>query len=152
MLRIFLLIIFFFSNHAFSVDEYFLTLRYDKVNLRQGPSKDHPVKLFYTKNTPLAGGIFFYINFLLLLSIYQTNYIELNIVLFSSYILILGIFSDIKKNFHPSKRLILQVIFVLFIVFFFDIKIQETRIEFLDLLLNNLIFQIFLLPFVYLLF
>ena len=49
MLRIFLLIIFFFSNHAFSMDEYFLTLRYDKVNLRQGPSKDHPVKLFYTK-------------------------------------------------------------------------------------------------------
>ena len=49
MLKIFLLIIFFISNYAFSADEYFLTLRYDKVNLRQGPSKDHPVKLFYTK-------------------------------------------------------------------------------------------------------
>jgi len=124
-------LIFFLKNKNFLLDN-------PKVN-------DH--KLFYTKNTPLAGGIFFYINFLILLSLYQINYIELNIVLFSTYILILGIFSDIKKNFHPSTRLILQVIFVLFIVFFFDIKIQETRIEFLDLLLSNLYFQIFFTSF-----
>ena len=30
-------------------DEYFLTLRYDSVNLRQGPSFDYPVKIFYKK-------------------------------------------------------------------------------------------------------
>tara|TARA_B100000674_G_scaffold478335_1_gene475302 strand:+ start:245 stop:688 length:444 start_codon:yes stop_codon:yes gene_type:complete len=30
-------------------EEYFLTLRNDKVNLRQGPSFDYPVKLFYKK-------------------------------------------------------------------------------------------------------
>ena len=33
-----------------SMDEYFLTLRNDKVNLRQGPSFDYPVKIFYKKN------------------------------------------------------------------------------------------------------
>ena len=32
-----------------SADEYFLTLRNDKVNLRQGPSFDYPVKIFYKK-------------------------------------------------------------------------------------------------------
>ena len=32
-----------------SMDEYFLTLRNDKVNLRQGPSFDYPVKIFYKK-------------------------------------------------------------------------------------------------------
>ena len=32
-----------------TADEYFLTLRYDNVNLRQGPSKDYPVKIFYKK-------------------------------------------------------------------------------------------------------
>ena len=32
-----------------SEDEYFLTLRNDKVNLRQGPSFDYPVKIFYKK-------------------------------------------------------------------------------------------------------
>ena len=30
-------------------EEYFSTLRYDNVNLRQGPSKDYPVKIFYKK-------------------------------------------------------------------------------------------------------
>jgi SH3-like domain-containing protein len=31
------------------MDEYFLTLRNDNVNLRQGPSFDYPVKIFYKK-------------------------------------------------------------------------------------------------------
>ena len=33
----------------YSMDEYFLTLRNDKVNLRKGPSFDYPVKIFYKK-------------------------------------------------------------------------------------------------------
>jgi len=51
MLRIFLISIsiLFFQNSSFSKDEYFLTLRYDKVNLRQGPSKEYPIKIFYKK-------------------------------------------------------------------------------------------------------
>ena len=51
MLKIYLIIFFFLfsSSISFSKDEYFLTLRYDKVNLRLGPSKDYPVKIFYKK-------------------------------------------------------------------------------------------------------
>ena len=51
MLRfiIVLISIFFFQSFGFSQDEYFLTLRYDKVNLRQGPSHEYPVKIFYKK-------------------------------------------------------------------------------------------------------
>ncbi len=50
MLKIFFIIIFFFIEiNSFTKDEYFLTLRYDKVNLRQGPSKEYPVKIFYKK-------------------------------------------------------------------------------------------------------
>jgi len=30
-------------------EEYFSTLRYNNVNLRQGPSKDYPIKIFYKK-------------------------------------------------------------------------------------------------------
>ena len=41
--------ILFFENSSFSQEEYFLTLRYEKVNLRQGPSKKYPVKIFYKK-------------------------------------------------------------------------------------------------------
>ena len=43
------LIIFFFFWKFFSNEEYFLTLRNEKVNLRQGPSFDYPVKIFYKK-------------------------------------------------------------------------------------------------------
>ena len=32
-----------------SSEEYFLTLRFNNVNLRQGPSFDYPVKIFYKK-------------------------------------------------------------------------------------------------------
>ena len=51
MLRIVVIIanILFFESSAFSQDEYFLTLRYDKVNLRQGPSREYPIKIFYKK-------------------------------------------------------------------------------------------------------
>ena len=51
MLRIIVIIssVLFFENFAFSQDEYFLTLRYDKVNLRQGPSREYPIKIFYKK-------------------------------------------------------------------------------------------------------
>ena len=40
---------FFFFKNLLSSDEYFLTLRNDKVNLRQGPSFEYPIKLFYKK-------------------------------------------------------------------------------------------------------
>ena len=44
----FSLFLLFFQN-AYSNDEYFRTLRNDKVNLRQGPSFDYPIKIFYKK-------------------------------------------------------------------------------------------------------
>ena len=45
----FLLIIFFFIQNLYAKEEYFLTLRNEKVNLRQGPSFDYPIKIFYKK-------------------------------------------------------------------------------------------------------
>ena len=47
ILKIFIFFILF--EHAFGKDEYFRTLRNDKVNLRQGPSFDYPIKIFYKK-------------------------------------------------------------------------------------------------------
>ena len=37
------------NQEAKALEEYFLTLRNDKVNLRQGPSFEYPIKLFYNK-------------------------------------------------------------------------------------------------------
>ena len=37
------------SQSVYANGEYFRTLRNDKVNLRQGPSFDYPIKIFYKK-------------------------------------------------------------------------------------------------------
>ena len=42
-------VLIFTSANFLSANEYFLTLRFDNVNLRQGPSFDYPVKIFYKK-------------------------------------------------------------------------------------------------------
>mgnify|MGYP001199211338 CR=1 FL=1 len=50
MLRIFIILIILSLKFNISAQEdYFLTLRYDEVNLRQGPSKEYPIKIFYKK-------------------------------------------------------------------------------------------------------
>ena len=48
-LIIFILIFCFSFENLYPKDEYFLTLRNEKANLRQGPSFDYPIKLFYKK-------------------------------------------------------------------------------------------------------
>ena len=50
MLKIFyVFFLVYFSFQSLFANEYFLTLRNDKVNLRQGPSFEYPIKLFYKK-------------------------------------------------------------------------------------------------------
>ena len=49
MLKIIYILFLFFSSQNVFANEYFLTLRNDKVNLRQGPSFEYPIKLFYKK-------------------------------------------------------------------------------------------------------
>lgn len=40
---------FFYLSNVLAKDEYFRTLRNEKVNLRQGPSFNYPIKIFYKK-------------------------------------------------------------------------------------------------------
>ena len=49
MLKKIFFIIFFICGNTYANEEYFLTLRNEKVNLRQGPSFDYPIKIFYKK-------------------------------------------------------------------------------------------------------
>ena len=47
---LFITFILLFANvNSLISEEYFTTLRYNNVNLRQGPSKDYPIKIFYKK-------------------------------------------------------------------------------------------------------
>ena len=51
MRLIFILLFFILTPYegVLSDDDYFRTLRNDKVNLRQGPSFDYPIKILYKK-------------------------------------------------------------------------------------------------------
>ena len=51
MIKIIILTLILISNsiNFLCADEYFLTLRFNNVNLRQGPSFEYPVKIFYKK-------------------------------------------------------------------------------------------------------
>ena len=49
MYKIIIILFFYFTSVVFASDEYFLTLRNDKANLRQGPSFEYPIKIFYKK-------------------------------------------------------------------------------------------------------
>ena len=44
-----LIILFLLNNTFLFAEEYFMTLRNNTTNLRQGPSFDYPVKIFYKK-------------------------------------------------------------------------------------------------------
>ncbi len=44
-----LILIFYFIFSSLASEEYYLTLRNDKVNLRLGPSFDYPIKIIYKK-------------------------------------------------------------------------------------------------------
>ena len=48
-IAILLILSIFIVNNSFAETEYYLTLRSNKVNLRQGPSLSHPIKLVYKK-------------------------------------------------------------------------------------------------------
>ena len=49
MCRKLIIFFFLFYTELSANDSYFLTLRNDKVNLRQGPSFEYPIKIFYKK-------------------------------------------------------------------------------------------------------
>ena len=82
-------------------------------------------------SVPLTGGIFIFLGFLFY---YDGIY---SFILFSLTILILGILSDLKLIRSAKKKLLLQILFILFYTVFNDFQISDTRINFLDTILNN---------------
>ncbi len=90
------------------------------------------------KNVPLSGGFFILIFFTFLT--YKNYYLCLSIIVFY----LLGISSDKKYLISPKIRFILQMIFVLLFVNFFEIRISDLRNDYLSSLLeNNIISVIF---------
>jgi UDP-N-acetylmuramyl pentapeptide phosphotransferase/UDP-N-acetylglucosamine-1-phosphate transferase len=100
-------------------------------------------QLFVQKNKsiPLIGGIVLFLTF---------SYIFLNefdIILFFLLVLILGILVDLKILISPIKRIFLQFILVLCIVYYFNLHIADTKINIVNSFLNikfvNICFVVF---------
>lgn len=90
---------------------------------------------------PFSGGIFI----ILLIVIYLNASLILKFLLLT--IFIIGFFSDLNLFKSINLRFYLQLISVVLILYFSDLYIQSIRIEFIDNLLNNYLFKVFLTTF-----
>ena len=125
-----------------------LNLLLKKVNFLLDDPKTSYHKLEKRAGTPLSGGIFLLLG---LIGLYFNNlniFFNIGIIFLLFLILMLGIFSDIKKNFSPKIRIILQLLIIFLLVFDNnEIVVLKTNINLLDSLLTydliKFIFSIF---------
>jgi UDP-N-acetylmuramyl pentapeptide phosphotransferase/UDP-N-acetylglucosamine-1-phosphate transferase len=83
-------------------------------------------------NTPLVGGlILFIMSFYFLIN----NFIKFDFFIFIFFFFILGTLADIKKNFNPTLRFLIQFILLIFFVKLLNIKIVDIRIDSINSLL-----------------
>ena len=95
-------------------------------------TETHKKLLNPNKNFFLGGIIFFlYISYFLIIN---NKFIFL---LFLFFIFFLGLLSDLKLIDDPKKRFIFQILIILFFVSILDIQIFSTRLDIVDLYLQN---------------
>ena len=88
---------------------------------------------FASKSTvPLTGGVFIFLGYL--------NFLDdkiFSFILFTFIILILGIFSDLKLIKSARNKFLIQILLISFYIIFNDVQINDTRVIFLDNILQN---------------
>ena len=116
---------------------FFLIFLCNKKNFLLSKSGDKHQEFSSQITTPLIGGI------IIFCSIFTFKIYNFDIFLiFISSIFIIGLFSDLKKMNSPILRLILQLLVIVLTVFSLNLILVNTRIIFLDYLLNNYYFAI----------
>ena len=111
----------------------FLSQKYSILNSFSG---DAHQKFVEKDNVPLIGGIFILLGFIIIFYSLYLNFLILSILIFS-----LGIFSDLKIIKSPQTRFILQIISILIFIYFNNFLIFDTRIFFLNEILENKYFN-----------
>ena len=91
--------------------------------------------LVSSNDVPLSGG--FYLLIILILT-FHTN---LNLIVFLIVIFSIGLAGDKNILISPLKRMILQIITVILFIYHFDLFIETTRVEFMDIILKNFYFK-----------
>jgi len=99
---------------------------------------------FHTEATARIGGFiilslltFFIIFYFFKFDIFLKDYFSITFLLF-----LLGFLDDLKIKINPNTRLLLMLIILVSCINFFSIQILKSGIEFIDLFLENNIFQI----------
>ena len=121
---------------------FLISIKIKKTKYLKNYSGDTHQKFTSNENIPLTGGFFIIIIFLIVLFKENIFFLISIILIFS-----LGLFSDLNKITSPNKRLLLQVIIVLFLIIFTNLEINSTRVFILDRFLGNNIFNIFFVCF-----
>ncbi len=121
---------------------YVLFFYLNKLKVFNNLKKDKH-QLFAHKNFVIPIGGYYLILSILVLNF---NLIKLEFI-YIFLIFLIGALSDLKKFNSPKYRLLAQTILILFFVHQFEIQILSTRLDFLDTLLNNYIFNIFFVSF-----
>ncbi len=99
-------------------------------------------------NIPLSGGIYIFFSLNLIIILNSSSLITIKILFFLILILILGIFSDMKNNFSPKLRILLQLIIIIFLVYFNqEFLINKTNIDFLDKFITDKYIKFFFTTF-----
>ena len=117
----------------------FLTLGLNRMLVKKGLflnfNGDNHQKFISSKNIPLSGGLI-----LIFTSYYYLNLLNITYVFFMFCV---GFLSDVKKINSAKLRFVIQALIVLSVVYFSSIAVPQTKIIFLDQLLENNIFRIF---------
>ena len=114
-----------------TINKYFI-----KNNILISETGDRHQKFASKNKVPLTGGIFLFLSFLFFI-----NDQILSFILFSFLILLLGIFSDLKKIKSALSRFLIQISLVLSFVIFNDLQLFNTKIYLLDNLLSYEVFN-----------
>ena len=113
-----------------------LSLFFKKKGIFLNYSGDIHQSFSNKKNIPLAGGLF-----ILIPIIFFLNDFYISCFIISIYLI--GLFSDRKILVSPKKRFLIQCILIILFVVIFDVRVNSSRVELFDIILNNKVFAIF---------
>ena len=137
------LIIVFFSLFLYLINYFLKKKRLLIDNIEH--HEEHKKLLSINKSTPLSGNLYFFILIIFLFYAYE----PILIIAFSFFIL-LGVSSDLKIIVSPKLRLVFQLLILLFFISFTPNIVIDTRINWLNDIMQNFVLKIFIISFFFL--
>jgi len=114
--------------------------------LLENENKNSHRKIFSTKSQKIQSGGLFFLIILITITFQQNIYLTLTLI----SMFVLGMLSDINLLSSPKIRFFFQIFLIIFLINFTSTFVEQTRIIFLDYLIQNLIFSFFFTIFCFL--